>query len=79
MALATASEKRNAAKRLLLSGTDPSVQKKLDKIAAAKAAENTFGAVAEEHLANLEAGGTAASMMSHYRRARARHPHVRDR
>jgi len=63
IALAVAREKRNEAKKLLLSGADPSVQKKLDKIAAEKAAQTTFGAVAAEHLSNLEAGGTAESTM----------------
>jgi hypothetical protein len=61
--LATARQKHNEAKRLLLSGTDPSMQKKLDRIAAEKAAQNTFGAVAEEHLANLETKGTAPTTM----------------
>jgi integrase len=37
--------------------------RKLDKIAAATAARNTFGDVAAEHLANLEANGTAATTM----------------
>ncbi len=62
--LATAREKRQEAKRLLLSGTDPAVQKKLDKIAAAKAAANTFGAIAAEHLENLAANGAAETTMS---------------
>ena len=61
--LAIAREKRNEAKRLLASGTDPSVQKMLDKLAAEKAAQNTFGALAAEHLANLAASGTAETTM----------------
>jgi integrase len=64
MPLAVAREKRNEAKRLLLSGTDPSVQKKVDSIAAEKAAQNTFGALAAEHLENLAATGTAETTMT---------------
>jgi integrase len=62
--LAIAREKRNEAKKLLLSGTDPSLQKKLDRIAAEKAAQNTFGALAAEHLENLAASGTAETTMT---------------
>ena len=62
--LATAREKRTEAKRLIAAGTDPGTQKKLDRLVAEKAAANTFGAVAAEHLANLEANGTAPSTMS---------------
>ncbi len=62
--LARAREKRDEVKRLLVSGVDPSVQKKLDKMAAEKAAQNTFGAVAAEHLVNLVANGTAESTMA---------------
>jgi integrase len=38
-------------------GSDPGVKRKLDKIAAATAARNTFGAVAAEYLANMAANG----------------------
>jgi integrase len=61
--LANARTKRNEARSLLASGMNPSVKRKLDKIAAATAARNTFGDVAAEHLANLEANGTAATTM----------------
>jgi integrase len=64
MRLALAREKRDEVKRLLATGVDPSVQRKLDKIAAANAAQNTFGAVAAEHLATLAANGTAETTMS---------------
>lgn len=43
---------------------DPSHQKKQDKLAAEIAAQNTFGAIAEEHLKNLEEGGAAESTLS---------------
>jgi integrase len=61
--LASARTKREEARSLLASGMNPSVNRKLDKIAAATAARNTFGDVAAEHLANLEANGTAATTM----------------
>jgi integrase len=62
--LAEARSKRDEAKKLLSSGTDPALRRKLDKIAAATAAQNTFGAVAAEYLANMEANGAAESTLS---------------
>lgn len=50
VSIAEAREKRDAAKKQLLAGVDPSVQKKRDRAAAATAARNTFGLVAEEQL-----------------------------
>jgi hypothetical protein len=44
--IAAAREKRDAARKLVEAGTDPSAQRRLDKIAAAISAKNTFGAVA---------------------------------
>lgn len=52
--LAAARDKRDDAKKLLASGIDPSTQRKLDKIAAAVAAANTFGAIASEYLDRLK-------------------------
>ena len=62
--LAEARTKRDQAKKLLESGTDPSRQKKLDRIRAVTASQNTFGAVAAEYLANLEANGAAEATLS---------------
>ena len=62
-ALAEARTKRDDAKKLLASGTDPSRQRRLEKLAAVTAAQNTFGAVAAEYLANLEANGRAETTM----------------
>src|SRR5215472_17147407 len=59
ISLASARIKRDEARKLLAEGKDPSQQKKLDKIAAATAARNTFGAVAEEYIATLEETGRA--------------------
>jgi integrase len=63
ISLADARAKRDDARKLLANGVDPSRQKKLDKITAKSAANNTFGAIAEEHLKNQEESGTAASTM----------------
>src|SRR5208337_3851464 len=48
VSLAEARIKRDAARQSLIEGVDPSVQKKLDRIAAETAARNTFGLIAEE-------------------------------
>lgn len=57
--LAEARVRRDAARNLLETGKDPSVQKKLDRIAAETATRNTFGLVAAEYIDNLKAGGAA--------------------
>ncbi len=54
VSLAAARDKRDDAKKLLANGIDPSTQRKLDKIAAAVAAANTFGAIASEYLDRLK-------------------------
>lgn len=64
VSLAAARKKREEAKKLLSDGTDPAVKRRLDRIAAATSARNTFGAVAAEHIANLEANGAAPSTIS---------------
>lgn len=46
--LKQAREKRDEAKRLLLDGTDPSIKRRADKLAAKVAAANTFEAIAKE-------------------------------
>src|SRR6202795_2739745 len=62
--LAAARSKREDARKLLAAGTDPSVKRKLDKITAATSAQNTFGAVATEYLAHMEANGASESTLS---------------
>jgi integrase len=64
VSLAEARTKREDAKKLMSEGVDPSVQKKLDRIAAETAARNTFGLIAAEFIANLEANGAAAATMA---------------
>lgn len=63
VSLATAREKRDQARRLIVEGKDPSQQKKDDKLKAAIAARNTFGAVAREVLDALQEGNAAKSTM----------------
>jgi integrase len=65
--LATARSKRDEARRLLAEGKDPSQQRKQDRIAAATAADNTFGAIAEEHLATLKESGRALITIEKHR------------
>lgn len=62
--LAEARTQREEAKKLLEDGTDPSVRKKLDRLAAEKAAQNTFGAVVAEYLANMDQSGAAESTLN---------------
>lgn len=61
ISLADARAKREQAKKLIAAGTDPSVQKKLDRIAAETAERLTFGLIAAEYIDNLKATGSAAS------------------
>lgn len=59
VALADEREKRDAAKKLLANGKDPSTEKRLERLATETASRNTFGLVAAEYIQNLEAGGKA--------------------
>ena len=65
--LADARGRRDAAKKLLEAGSDPSAQKKLEKMAAAASARNTFGVIADEFLENHEIKGSAESTKSKVR------------
>jgi integrase len=67
VSLADARDARDAARKLVAAGIDPSQQRKLDKIAAATAAANTFEAVAEEYIANQEKQGRAESTLTKLR------------
>lgn len=62
--LAAARAKRDEARQQIASGTNPGVKRKLERITAATAGQNTFGAIAAEYLANLEANGAAESTLS---------------
>src|SRR5205807_420424 len=59
ISLASARRKRDEARTLVAEGKDPAQKKKEDKLAAAVASRNTFGAIVAEHLENLAAGGAA--------------------
>lgn len=63
ISIVNARAKRDETRALLASGMNPSVKRKLDKIAATTAARNTFGDVANDHLAQMEANGIAATTM----------------
>ena len=62
--IAAARAKRDEARKLIEAGTDPSAQRRLDKIAAVTTAAKTFGAVAAEYLAKLPASGNAESTIT---------------
>src|SRR5262245_51256441 len=55
VSLLDARKRRDDVKRQLANGINPSLNRKLEKLSAAVAAQNTFGAIADEYLANLEA------------------------
>lgn len=59
VSLADARGKRDAAKKLLHSGKDPSTEKRLERIATETASRSTFGLIASEYIENLEVGGKA--------------------
>jgi integrase len=67
VSIAEAREKRDAAKKLLLTNTDPAAEKRLAKAAAVAAARNTFGLVADEQLEILERKGLADATMKKHR------------
>lgn len=67
VSLAEAREKRDAAKKLLLAGADPSAQKKKDRADALFASRNTFGLVAQEQLEIFEDKGLAPVTMDKHR------------
>ena len=64
VSLANAREKRDEARRLLVAGIDPSAKRKQEKAAGAIVTANTFGAIADEVLANKEANEAASSTLS---------------
>jgi hypothetical protein len=61
--LSEARQKREAARKLLERGINPSQQRKNERLAASVTAQNTFGAVAREVLEKLEAEGAASTTM----------------
>ena len=65
--LADARKKRDEARATLVSGSDPSQQKKLDKITKALSDSTTFNSVAEQYLAKKTREGMAASTLKRLR------------
>jgi integrase len=65
--LAQAREQRDAARKVLARGDDPAERIKLEKIAAAVAASNSFKAVADEWLVKVEREGRSGVTMKKLR------------
>jgi integrase len=63
ISLADARIKRDAAKKLLSDGVDPSIERKTERRTAQMSRRNTFKAVAEELLAKFEAEGDAPATL----------------
>ena len=61
--LADARLRRDAAKKLLSEGIDPSIERKTERRAAQLGRRNTFAAVAEELMAKFKAEGDAATTL----------------
>src|ERR1700704_5291133 len=57
VSLKDAREKRDDIKKQLAAGINPSLRKKLDRISSSS--PNTFGAIADEYIANLKANDSA--------------------
>ena len=55
--LLTARKQRDELKEQLAAGIDSSLRKRMNKLASTAAAQNTFGAAADEYLANLQKNG----------------------
>ena len=63
VSLGDAREKRDAARKLLASGADPSAKRKQERREAGVATANTFGAIADEVLSNKEANEASGSTL----------------
>jgi integrase len=61
--LAEARGRRDEARKLLSAGVDPAEQRKLQKLAAETAKRTTFGAIALEYIAKVEAEGAAPATL----------------
>lgn len=64
VSLLQARRKRDRAKEQLAAGVNPSLSRKLEKLANSAAAQNTFGAVADEYLANLKRNDAAEQTLN---------------
>jgi integrase len=59
VSLLQARRKRDWVKEQIAAGINPSLSRKLERLTTTAAAQNTFGAIANEHLANLQRNGAA--------------------
>lgn len=64
LSIAEARKKRDDAKKLLMEGTDPGQQKKLDQLDAEVMARQTFGLLADEYLERQREKGRAPATLS---------------
>jgi hypothetical protein len=64
VSLLQARRKRDRVKEQLAAGINPSLSRKLEKLTTAAAAQNTFGAVADEYLANLKKNDAAEQTLN---------------
>lgn len=64
VSIVEARNKREEAKKQLLNGFDPSSQRKAEKLAALTEARTTFGLIAEEYIARMEAKDAADATIS---------------
>jgi integrase len=64
VSLSQAREKRDRAKKLLAAGTDPSAQRKFDKVASKIALNHTFRVVSEEWAAKLAREGRSRATLN---------------
>jgi integrase len=64
VSLGEARTRRDDARKLIAAGVDPSAKRKEEKKAASVAARNTFGAIADEVLANKKGKGAADSTLN---------------
>ena len=65
--IADARAKRDEARKLIETGVDPSVRKKLDRLTAEAASRTTFKLIAAEHVANLTANGASPVTVQKHR------------
>jgi integrase len=64
VSLLDARERRDDAKRLLITGIDPSAQRKEEKVTALTEARTTFGLIAEEYITRMEDRDAAAATVT---------------
>jgi uncharacterized protein (UPF0218 family) len=74
-----ARKKRANIREQVAARVNRSVKKRVDKITGELTAANTFGAVADEHLANLQNNGAAEQTMSKKHGCSSPHPSARGR